>query len=549
MRASGDAGRSAALPPPVHRPPVRLVSHTQQPQTPAADPQALPPNLPSPPDDAQALPPGGQAPAPGSQTPAAEAPSAPPGRKNGTGAGEPERLPAPQRVDRLDTLTLDRIVQSVWRAYPLLQVAFRERQVADGKQVSAWGEFDLNLKGESIAAPLGFYQTYRNKFALEQPTFGGGYLYGGYKIGRGSFQPWFKERETNDAGEFSAGFGTPLLKGRAIDQRRADVWQAGLDRRIVEPVVRTQLIQFVREAAQAYWVWVASGQVLEAQRELLRLGQARVEQIEQRVERGDLGRIVRINNDQLIAARETKVIESERKLQMAAIKLSLFLRDERGRPVIPDASLLPRDFPESEPPSAEKAQQDIAEALSARPELVELDLMAERVRIDLEKAQNDLLPKLDAMVLAAKDIGGPSSPKRDKSPFELEAGLYGELPVQRRAARGKILSARGKLAQLRAKREFVVNKITAEVQDALSALEAAAGRIERARTNLRLARETLQLGREQFEAGDIDLIELNIYEQAVTDAQFLLIAAEADFFIAVADYRAALARDPLLTDE
>ena len=171
--------------------------------------------------------------------------------------------------------------------------------------------------------------------------------------------------------------------------------------------------------------------------------------------------------------------------------------------------------------------------------------MAERVRIDLEKAQNSLLPKLDAVLLASKDIGGPASPKRDKSPFELEAGLYGELPVQRREARGKIQSARGKLAQLRAKREFVVNKITAEVQDALSALRAAAGRTERAETNLRLARETRQLGRDQFNAGDIDLIDLNIYEQAVTDAQFQRIAAQADFFIAVADYRAALARDPL----
>ena len=48
-----------------------------------------------------------------------------------------------------------------------------------------------------------------------------------------------------------------------------------------------------------------------------------------------------------------------------------------------------------------------------------------------------------------------------------------------------------------------------------------------------------------FNAGDIDLIALNIYEQEVTDAELVLIAAEADFFISQADYRAALAEDPL----
>ena len=40
--------------------------------------------------------------------------------------------------------------------------------------------------------------------------------------------------------------------------------------------------------------------------------------------------------------------------------------------------------------------------------------------------------------------------------------------------------------------------------------------------------------------GDPELLE-----KAVTDAQLLLISAQADYFFAVADYRAALAMDPL----
>ena len=460
---------------------------------------------------------------------------------------EPEPLPeftAGPSSATVAALQLDEVVDSVQAAYPMLLSVLLERQIASGKQLSAWGEFDLVAKAFGIAAPEGFYRTYRNGVSLNQPTFGGGYLYGGYKIGDGNFQPWFGERETNEGGEFSLGLGVPILKDRVIDKRRAALFQANLARQAVEPVVRANVLEFSRLAAQAYWSWVASGRTLAAQRELLQNAVLRVQQIQRRVEAGDLEQIARINNEQLIASRETKVIESDRKLQQSAIKLSLFLRDAAGEPVIPDDTRLPVDFPLLAAPDRAQREADIATAIAASPLLAELDLLAEQTRVELRAAENLLLPKLDGQILAAKDVGGQASSKGDKTPFELEAGLYGEVPLQRREARGKITAAQGKLAQIDAKRRFLVDKIRAAVQDAHSALEAAAGRIERAQVNLRLARETLALGQAQFEAGNVDLIDLNIYEKAVTDAQLLLISAQADFFFALADYQASLAQDP-----
>ena len=290
------------------------------------------------------------------------------------------------------------------QTYPLLVSALFERQIADGKQLSAWGAFDLGVKAFGIAAPEGYYKTYRNGIALDQPVFAGGYLYGGYKIGDGNFQPWYGERETNEGGEVAAGFGVPLLKDRSIDKRRESLFIAELNRQAAEPAIRAQLLEFVRVASQAYWSWIAAGQALEAERELLKLAQARVKQIEERVNAGDLGRIVRINNEQLIASRETKVIESDRKLQQAAIKLSLFLRDGEGQPIIPDKSQLPAAFPEHVTPDARQLDADIARAVAARPELVELELIAEQVRVELAQAENMLLPKLDVQLLASKDL-------------------------------------------------------------------------------------------------------------------------------------------------
>ena len=458
-------------------------------------------------------------------------------------ASEEIPVPGPHAAD--GTLTLPQVVASVRATYPLLEVAIREQQVAAGKETAAWGEFDLQVKSYGITEPLGFYNPHRALVLLDQPLYSGGSLFGGYRVGRGPFQPWYKERETDDGGEFALGVSVPLLKDRAIDQRRSEVTQTALARAAVDPAVRSQLLDYVRLASQIYWEWVAAGRSLEAQRSLLRLAQLRVSQIDERVRSGDLERIVQLNNGQLIAARETKLIETQRKLQASAIKLSLFYRDSLGQPVLPDPAQLPADFPEHTRPDPRQIDQDIATAIGARPEFVELDLLSQRVSVELAYAENLLLPKLEALVDASQDVGGKASSIGDKSPFELEAGLFGELPLQRREAWGKIEAARGKLAQIRAKQEYVANKVTAEVQDAISALTAAADRIERARTNVDLALKTQALGELAFDAGDIDLIALNIYEQAVTDAQLLLIAAEADFFIAQADYRAALAEDPL----
>ncbi len=395
-------------------------------------------------------------------------------------------VPAAQRDSA--TLGLPDVIRSVQTAYPLLVSAIQQQTVEGGKLLASQGAFDLQAKVYGIAAPEGYYPNYRNGMSLDQPLFHGGYVYGGYKIGDGSFQPWYKERETNEGGEFSIGVGTPLLKDRVIDKRRAELFQAELGLQAVEPAVRAQLLEFVRTASQVYWKWVAAGQALTAQQELLRNAQQRVTQIEARVEAGDLARITRINNEQLIAARETKLIESQRKLQEAAIKLSLFLRDEQGNPVVVQPRQLPADFPQPFPHSDEALDRDIARALEASPALAELNLVIAQASVELRAAENQLLPKLDARALASKDVGAEASDKGDKTPFELEAGLFGELPLQRREAHGKIRSVQGKLAQLQAKRQFLRDKTVAAVQDAVSALRTAAGQINRATINLRLAR-------------------------------------------------------------
>lgn len=461
--------------------------------------------------------------------------------------GGVELLPPPRsdRPSQDGQLLLADVIQSVYASYPLLEAVLWSRQVAGGEVLSAYGAFDLKMKGGGTSGPLGFYNTHRYGAEITQPLFIGGEVFGKYRIGRGSFQPWYLERQTNDGGEFSTGFRLPLAQGRAIDYRRANLFRSMLGRDAAEPLIHEQLIEFVREASYAYWHWIAAGEQLRIARSLLKLAEDRNQGIKKRVEAGDLPRIELTDNQRLIVSREAKVIAAQRKLQEAAIKLSLFLRDESGEPVVPDANQLPGSFPEPQAPDFARLEQDIAQAQSRRPEPAALALLRAQLQVDLDQAQNLYLPNVDVQVYASQDISGP---KRDKKPFELEASLQMSMPLQRRLARGKIQALQGKLAQVTAKLRFTNDKIAAEVRRAYAALSASFLRVEKAKASFDLARTMEEAERRKFALGNSNLLLVNLRELAAAEAEASVVQAYLEYFLAEADYRAALALDRIPQD-
>jgi outer membrane protein TolC len=170
-----------------------------------------------------------------------------------------------------------------------------------------------------------------------------------------------------------------------------------------------------------------------------------------------------------------------------------------------------------------------------------LQLEAERANVDVRQASNLALPAFDGLVSGSQDVGSPTSEKRDKSQFELEAGVAFEVPLQRREAIGKLRAAQGKLAQVTAKRRLSEQKIVAQVQGARTALTAAYAGLQQAERNVELARQMEDAERVKFERGDSDLLLVNIREQATADAAVLAVDAAATYFMAQAQLRAATA--------
>ncbi|WP_236621504.1 TolC family protein [Rhodopirellula sallentina] len=454
-----------------------------------------------------------------------------------------EQMPPPLLAGASDVgsgLPLQDVVASVQSYFPMLQVAYLERNRTSGDQLAAWGEFDTKLKARSESQPLGFYENYQNGLGVYQPLYRGGEIYSGYRIGRGVFEPWYQERQTNEGGEFKAGFQLPLLRDKNIDARRADLWRATYDRQMAEPEIRDAVIQTIRDASIAYWIWVASGRQVKIGEAALELAERRNRQVARRVEEGDLGEPVLADNQRAIMQRKGKLTDLRRKRTQTAVKLSLFLRDGSANPRIPAETELP-DFPEVVPYDLAQLNADIQYAAQLRPELTILDTQMRKVRVDLAEACNETLPVLDAFSNVSQDVGEPTSSKRDKSELELEVGFEFEMPVQRRKGLGKMRSARAKLNQIAVKRQYTIEKISTEVQTAVAALDAAYQRVQQIADSVEISEKLAQVERRKFELGESDLLAVFLREQIAIEAASDLVAAKLEYFAARADYTAALA--------
>ena len=283
----------------------------------------------------------------------------------------PERLrqaiDSPELPNNPSALTLSDVIASVYRAYPTIEAVRLQRQVAAGELITSWGEFDTKILAETMNEPTGFYENYRHGLGLARNTWWGGYISSGYRIGRGEYQPWYKERETLDGGEFKLAYVQPLLQGRDIDPRRVLIFQNRIAQQAVDPQLQTEILNTSLSAATIYWDWLAAGRNLRVQEQLLALARQRVEQIRELINAERRAKVDELFNDVLIAQRVTKVIESQQKLQQATFKLALYLRDETGSPLVADVAWLPSSFPPLSDTKDLNVQTQIDEALDRRP--------------------------------------------------------------------------------------------------------------------------------------------------------------------------------------
>ncbi len=438
-------------------------------------------------------------------------------------------------------IELTDVLDSVERSFPLVLAALEEVEIAGARLLAAEGGLDTRLATSGKFRPSGAREADSLDLFVEQPLAPlGASLFGGYRIGSGDFYPYEEGALTDGGGEFRVGGALPLLQGRSVDARRVAVWRARLEQELADPEVRARRIEIALDATRAYWAWVAAGRQREVARRLLGLARDRTEQLEVAVTEGELPRLTLVENERLVVEREAGLVRAERGLERAAIALSLYWRDEQGRPEVPVDALLPYEFPAPLPSEQVLLPTDVEFALKQRPEPLRARLEIESLDLERELTRNQSLPRLDLGVAASQDLGGAAKPIDDKGDFELQLTISGSVPLQRRDARGRSLELDARRRQLERSLQLEQERVVSEVQDARSALSRSWEQIGQARRNVDLANRLAEAERFQFSVGESDLLRVNLREQqtAVSAARYVDVLRE--HFEAVARYRAVL---------
>jgi len=444
-----------------------------------------------------------------------------------------------------ESLLLADVIASTFRSFPEIEIARLEANVARGEVTQATGAYDLHLDYFSLNQPVGYYENSRSGVSLSRQLWWGGYAIAGYRIGRGFFEPWYKERETNKGGEFRVGWVQPLLQGRAIDPYRVALFQANLNQQAVAPEIQQNVLGASLAAAASYWDWVEAGNVLRAQEQLLELAIKRNEGLTKLLDRGLSTRKELAINAQTISERQLKVFESRQKFRDTAFKLAVFLRNQDGTPMLARPEWLPTDFPKITELELQDFETAFLEAQQRRPELALINIDLQKLRWDLELARNQTLPNLDFTIQGVQNVGDRATSLNDKQDFILESGVIGGVPVQRRKARGKIDSTLAKLQQVEQKRWLMTNKIEMDLRVARNALDVSRDMVRRSEQLLRETRETLEYFRREFASGNQDFLFLLAQEAKATEAEIKLLDAEREYYIALAKLQAVLGLDPL----
>lgn len=451
----------------------------------------------------------------------------------------PAPVLAPEQVRSSQGLQLAQVLESSRRFAPTILEALAMARAADGRVLASEGAFDLLFTGEGFSRVAGFYDgTYVQGKAIQPLANNGGQLEASYRVSRGDFPIYEDYSFTDRLGELKVRGVFALLRDRAIDDRRFGQRNALIERDIAGLDALIIAIGVQQRAIQAYGQWVAAGQQVQVYRAQVGLAQDRQEGIRRQVQLGARPAILITENEQNLLRRQSLLVAAERDLANAAQRLSLFWRDDDGRPRV----ATPADLPTSLPMIPAARGMDPAAILARRPDikLIEERLELGETRLELER--NRLLPSLRLFAEAGQDFGEQGLGGRSRDPFEAVVGFTFSMPLQNRAAKGQVAAAEASISALEWRRRQSEEQILAEIQQ-LSTNLTAAERLAVLARDEEVQADKLAAGeRRLFQAGASDFFLVNLREDAAAnaairrlDAEFRLAQARADLVAVAAD--------------
>ena len=290
----------------------------------------------------------------------------------------------------------------------------------------------------------------------------------------------------------SGSITQPLLKGRGSELYDAPERKLSLVRDSAVLARRLAAINTMQTVISAYWDLVLAERQVAITRASLDLAHERLRVTEIGAKGGKIAEAEIPAVQQIIATREEDVLNGE----LAVLNASIALRRTVGMPIGPGELGLrvPTDLDTKD--RGWQMQALLDRAFAASPELAQLSKQEQSSTIDIEVAENGLLPQLDAALSLGPLGQSPNFGDAAKDMVELkELQATGSLTFSRSLHQYDV---RGRVKELRTAREKIrVNAFDIRAQYAQGVARSVAG-IELAKRRVVLSQRAIDLANENI---------------------------------------------------
>jgi outer membrane protein TolC len=362
-----------------------------------------------------------------------------------------------QKTLTSENLSEQDFLELVMQNHPLIQQAQNLRKMGDFAVMAAKGNFDPELfskNKQKFYDQKNYYQYSESGISL--PTRTGITLQGGYDWTAGEFLS--NESALPTAGLWYAGVSVPVLQGLFIDDRRAALQKAFVDRRAFENEAQLMLIDILLEGSHYYWQFAKFQEQKKVIEDAIKLATNNFENYKKAYEQGDKPAVDTLEAS--IQLQNLTIQNQQLEVDLANSKLSLFTFLWGQEQPIEESDLKASAINNISQNRIDSLRARLPIFIQEHPAIRDSELKIQKLQIDNRLKKEKLKPKLNLEYNLLQDPGANITEIQGLDNYNW--GLNFSMPLLLRQSRGELRMNEIKLEntnfELQQKRLSIRNK-------------------------------------------------------------------------------------------
>ncbi len=344
-------------------------------------------------------------------------------------------------------------------------------------------------------------------------------------------------------GNLRLGLTHPLLRNFGEDVNQTRIRVAKNSAKIEGFVVLDQVLKIVAQVEQAYWELIFAQETLQVAQANQRAAHQLLISNRAKMESGVLAEVDVLQAQASVASRVEDVLIAQRRIGDQEDQLRRLLLDSDDG-LHEQVTVLPKDDPVQVLHSI-TFQEAIQLALKQRPEVLQAKKILESRDLDLNFAENQLLPNLElqstiGLTGIGDDLGSSADRLSSRDFYNVGVGLVLSYPLGNRSATSQTLRQKLEVRKAQVSFQNIRQQVVVNAKEAVRRLKTDFKRIESTQVARKLAKKQLTVEQKRLNVG---LSTTRI----VLDFQSDLAEARGNELRAIVDYNQSLANLYLAT--